>query len=122
MLPQGLNRKLRYFPDCAEEQDSSEEDWRHHRVFRSAIEFAGERTKDVEQIEWKEKRTKTGAKQIVEFAGGLVRLSTVYDFSYDETIWLHQDERERKFSALAFQTTRRKIDYKTVRTIWVKMI
>ena len=59
--------------DCAEEQELCSR-WKINGYptvfFGSAIEFAGERTKDVKQIEWKEKRTKTGAKQIVEIAGG----------------------------------------------------
>ena len=40
----------------------------------------------MKEIKWKEKekRTKTGAKQIVEFVGGLVIPSTEYDFSDEE--------------------------------------
>ena len=73
--------------DCAEEQELCSK-WKINGYptvfFGSAIEFAGERAKDVKEVTWKEneKRTKTGAKQIVEFVGKLVIPSTEYDFSY----------------------------------------
>ncbi len=107
--------------DCAEEQELCSR-WKINGYptvfFGSAIEFAGERTKDVKQIEWKEKRTKTGAKQIVEFAGGLVRPSTVYDFSYDETTTTSKTKENENLARLAFQNDQKKgLDYKTVRTM-----
>ena len=83
----------------------------------------------MKEIKWKEKekRTKTGAKQIVEFVGGLVIPSTEYDFSDEELDatskkdgWRRRRRRKENenLARLAFQNDQKKgLDYKTVRTM-----
>jgi thiol-disulfide isomerase/thioredoxin len=117
--------------DCAEEQELCSK-WKINGYptvfFGSAIEFAGERAKDVKEVTWKEneKRTKTGAKQIVEFVGKLVIPSTEYDFSYpeDDSSTSKKDgasssapaKENENLARLAFQNDQKKgLDYKTVK-------
>ena len=118
--------------DCAEEQQLCAR-WKINGYpavfFGTAIEFAGERANDVKEIKWKEKekRTKTGAKQIVEFVGGLVIPSTEYDFSDEELDATSKKDgggaatttkENENLARLAFQNDQKKgLDYKTVRTM-----
>ena len=116
--------------DCAEEQQLCAR-WKINGYpavfFGTAIEFA-KRVNDVKEIKWKEKekRTKTGAKQIVEFVGGLVIPSTEYDFSDEELDATSKKDgggaattkENENLAGLAFQNDQKKgLDYKTVRTM-----